>query len=262
MPNKYGQTVGAVLVATAVACSSPATPTSWLKTQSPDPPDQVTGVQMKMAGQVLDDNGRPVPDARVVVQYPSAGGPSIPPSVRCNDSPSGVFCWFATRTDSEGGYSVEFNPRQHPVYKLGYVYTIRDGYESDVQWVPESPSPVIRNMRIRPTRPLVPGGSTVVTLDSMSSLCTDLEDNWFEGARCETVVIESGAGMLTVEARSAAGGTLPAIYWYTTGNYAGRVTWPAPGTAAIPVRAGTFRVMVGIPDGFPTEQFNVTTSLK
>ena len=40
-------------------------------------------------------------------------------------------------------------------------------------------------------------------------------------SRCEIVVIESGAGMLNVEARPAAGGPAPSIFWYTTGNYAG-----------------------------------------
>ena len=81
-------------------------------------------------------------------------------------------------------------------------------------------------------------------------------------SRCEIVVIESGAGMLNVEARPAAGGPAPSIFWYTTGNYAGFITRPAPGAVAIPVRGGTYRVLVAVPEGAPSQQFNVTTTLR
>ena len=81
-------------------------------------------------------------------------------------------------------------------------------------------------------------------------------------SRCEMVVIESGAGMLNVEARPAAGGPAPSIFWYTTGNYAFPITRPAPGAVAIPVLGGTYRVLVAVPEGAPSQQFNVTTTLR
>ena len=145
---------------------------------------------------------------------------------------------------------------------MGFVYSFHDGYEHDVQWVPTSSSPAVRDMRLRPTRSIRAGESTVVSVDATSSLCTDLEDLWVMESRCEIVVIESGAGMLNVEARPAAGGPPPSIFWYTTGNYAGFITRPAPGAVAIPVRGGTYRVLVAVPEGAPSQQFDVTTTLR
>jgi hypothetical protein len=145
---------------------------------------------------------------------------------------------------------------------LGYVYSFLDGYENDVQWVPTDPAPVVRDMRLRRTRPILAGGSIVVAVEPTSSLCTDLEDLWAMGNRCEIVVIESGPGTLNVEARPASGGAAPSMFWYTTGNYAGLITRPAPGTVSIPVSGGTYRVLVAIPEGAASQQFNVTTSLR
>jgi len=145
---------------------------------------------------------------------------------------------------------------------LGFVYSFRDGYEHDVQWVPTASSPAVRDMRLRPTRSIPAGESIVVSVDATSSLCTDLEDLWVMESRCEIVVIESGAGMLNVEARPAAG-PAPSLFWYTTGNYGpGSITRPAPGAVAIPVRGGTYRVLVAVPAGAPSQQFNVTTTLR
>jgi hypothetical protein len=214
-----------------------------------------------MSGRVLDQNGAPVAGALVEVDYASAGGVSNPPS-NCPISPS--FCWLATRTNDRGEYSVEFAPRtwsEHG-WGFGYVYSFREGYEVDVQWVPTGSSPVVRDLRPRPTHSIPAGESTVVSVDATSSLCTDLEDLWAMENRCEIVVIESGAGMLNVEARPAAGGPAPSIFWYTTGNYAGFITRPAPGAVAIPVQGGTYRVLVGVPEGAPSQQFNVTTTLR
>lgn len=218
-----------------------------------------------MSGRVLDPNGIPVPGALVEVDYSPAGGASTPASY----CPFPSFCWLATRTDAVGAYSVEFEPQPWPGRTpgsgggtLGYVYSFLDGYEVDVQWVPTSASPVLRDMRLRPTRTIPAGGSVVVSVDATSSLCTDLEDLWALDHRCEIAVIESGAGILNVEARQAAGGPAPSIFWYTTGNYAGLITRPAPGAVAIPVRGGVYRIMVAIPDGAPAQQFNVTTTLR
>jgi len=213
-----------------------------------------------MSGRVLDQNGAPVSGALVEVDYMSAGGVSNPPS-HCPAQLSG-FCWLATRTNELGEYSVEFEPRTWSGRGLGYVYSLAEGYEADVQWVPTGPSPVVRNMRLRFTRSIPAGESTVVSVDATSRLCTDLEDLWVLDSRCEIVVIESGEGMLTVEARPAAGSPAPTILWYTGGNYAGFITRPAPGAVAIPVRGGTYRVLVAVPEGAPSQQFNVTTTLR
>ena len=253
-----------LLASLASACSSSdeasplPTPTS---PTLPTPPTPLAdGVRLQMSGRVLDQNGTPLSGALVVVNYSSAGGVSNPPS-HC--PVRGPYCWLATRTNDLGEYSVEFEPKPWPGRGLGFVDTLLHGYETDVQWVPTGSSPAVRDMRVRPTRSIPAGEATVVSVDATSSLCTDLEDLWgYVDHRCEIVVIESGAGMLTVEARPEGGGPAPSIFWYTTGDYAGLITRPAPGAVAIPVRGGTYRVLVGVPEGAPSHQFNVTTTLQ
>jgi hypothetical protein len=211
-----------------------------------------------MSGRVVDTDGAAVADAIVEVDYASGGGVSSPPS-HCPISAQ--FCWLATRTNALGEYAVEFDPRPWPGRGLGYVYSLRDGYEVDVQWVPVGPSPAVREMKLRPTRTIAAGQAVTISVQPTSSLCTDLEDNWALDRRCEIVVIESGPGTLTVEALPVTGPP-PTMMWYTTGNYAGLITRPAPGTVVIPAGGGTYRVMVAIPEGAAAQQFTVTTSLR
>jgi hypothetical protein len=213
-----------------------------------------------MSGRVVDENGVPVVGASVEVDYLTGGGTSIPPA-NCFASEA-PFCWLLARTNSLGEYSVEFNAVPWQNRGLGYAYAYADGHETDVQWVPVGAAPVVRNMRIPTTRPLRPGDSTMVTVDASSSLCTDLEGVFGYTSRCETVVIESGAGTLVIEARAISGDTVPLMYWYTSGNYAGLNTRPGPGIVSIPARGGTYRLFVGLPDGAAPQQFTVTTSLR
>lgn len=212
-----------------------------------------------MSGRVVDENGAPLADAGVAVDYSPAGGASSPPSF-CPSSAQ--FCWFATRTNDKGDYSVEFEPRPWPGRGLGFVYSFRDGHETDVQWVPVGISPAVRDMRLPTTRTIQAGASTLITVEPTSSLCTDLEDNWALESRCEIVVIESGPGSLNVEARAVSGSVVPFVWWYTTGNYDGFITRPGPGMVSIPVKGGTYRIMVAVPEGTARQQFNVTTSLR
>jgi hypothetical protein len=211
---------------------------------------------------VLDQNGAPVPGALVEVDYAPAGGASSPPSF----CPSADFCWLTTRTSALGEYSVEFAARTWRERgwprELGIVYSIHEGYDPDVQWVPTDSSPAVRDLRLRPTRSIPAGESTIVSVDGTSSLCTDVEDLWAMEYRCGIVVIESGPGTLNVEARAADDGLPPSIFWYTSGNYDGRITRPAPGAVAIPVRGGTYRVLVAVPEGSSSRQFTVTTALR
>ena len=264
-----------VLLASLASACSPSdeasprpTPTSPTPTSPIPPTPPANSGRLQMSGRVLDQNGTPVSGALVEVDYPAGGTSSNPPS-HC---PGFGFCWLVTRTNNLGEYSVEFEPHPRPgricgavpasSCGLGFVYSFHDGYEVDVQWVPIGFSPAVQDLRLRPSRSISAGASTVVLVDATSSLCTDLEDLWRMDSRCEIVVIESGAGVLHVEARPAAGGPAPSIFWYTSGNYAGLITRPAPGTVAIPVRGGTYRVLVAVPEGTPSQQFNVTTTLR
>jgi hypothetical protein len=239
--------------------SSRPTPTSPTPPTPPTPPiPPVDSERLQVSGRVLDQNGAPVSGVLVQLDYASAGGVSDPPSY----CPFAGFCRLTTRTNGLGEYSVEFEPRIWPGRGLGFVYSFHPGYEVDVQWVPTGSSPAVRDLRLRRPPSIPVGNSVVVSVDASSSLCTDLEDLWAMESRCEIVVIESGAGMLNIEARPVADGPAPVIFWYTTGNYAGFITRPAPGAVAIPVRGGTYRVLVAIPEGAPSQQFNVTTTLR
>jgi len=213
-----------------------------------------------MSGRVLDENGAPVAGTTVAVDYMAGAGTSNPPS-HCPTFQPGPFCWLATRTNELGEYAVEFYPQPWPNRGLGYVYTVRDGYHTDVQWVPVAPSPVVLNLRTRASRSILAGESTVVKVEPTSSLCSDLEDLFAMGSRCEIVLIESGPGTLRVEARAVSGDVAPQMFWYTTGNYGGLIE-RGPGFVSFLARGGMYRIMVGLPEGAPAQQFDVTTSLK
>ena len=219
-----------------------------------------------MSGRVLNENGVPQSDVIVEVDYATMPGSSSSPPSRCPLDPQ--FCWLLTRTNGRGEYEVEFEPRPWPAHELrapgslGYVYSYRNGYDLDVQWVPVGPSPAVRDLQLRRPRTILAGESIGITVEPTSSLCTDLEDLWAMRNRCELVVIESGAGTLTVEARGTSGGSVPLLFWYTSGNYGGLITRPAPGVVSIPARGGTYVILVGQPEGAPSQLFTVTTSLR
>jgi len=261
------RTACVLLTLLAAACSptegerqpGPTSPTPQTPPSAPTPPTSPTD-GLQLSGRVLDEDGAPVSGAIVEIDYASVGRASNPPS----NCPSALppFCWVAMSTNGQGEYSIEFHPGPWSNRGLGYVYSFAGGYEVDVQWVPTNGSPAVRDLRLRRTRSVPAGGSVAVLVDARSSLCTDLEDLWALDNRCEVVVIESGPGILNVEARPADGGAVPAMFWYTTGNYGGFITRPAPGSVAIPVRGGTYRVLVGLPEGEQAHQFNVTTTLR
>ena len=252
-----------LLAGLASSCSAPAatspTPTPS-PTPAPPPPPLPQVARLQLSGRVLDENGAPVAGTTVEVDYLAGAGVSNPPSTCPSVSP-GPYCWLATHTNELGEYAVEFYPQSWPNHGLGYVYTVRDGYETDVQWVPVGISPAVLNLKTPSSRRLLAGESTVVSVGPSSSLCSDLEDLFALGSRCEIVLIESAPGTLRVEARAVSGDVVPSIFWYTTGNYGGFIEKGA-GFISFLARGGMYRIMVGLPDGAPAQQFTVTTSLK
>lgn len=248
----------------AAACSTSDGAASRRGPTSPTAPTPPTilippvSARLQMSGRVLDENGTPVPGASVVLYYVSAGGVSSPPYSACHPGPSyGRHCWLSTSTNDLGEYSVEFDPLPWGSgFGLGYVNSYRDGYEGDTQWVPTSGSPAVRDLRLRRTRSILAGESIVVSVDATTSLC---HGEWVWASRCETFVIESGAGFLFVEARPEAGRPAPTILLYSSHDHS---PGPAPGVVAMKVLGGTYRVQVEVPEGAPSQQFNVTTSLR
>lgn len=210
---------------------------------------------------MLDENGAPVANASVTVNYRPRTTESNPP-LKCTPVPDSGFCWLTALTNETGHYAVEFDPKPWPQYGLGYIEVSRDGYETNVQWVPRASPPTIQNVKLRTSRTILAGASITVTVDPTSSLCTDFEDLWVFGDRCEIVNIEAGPGALLVEARAVSGNVVPLMYWYTSSNTTARPTIPAPGSLSIPAGGGLYRVLIGLPDGALAQRFNVTTSLQ
>lgn len=252
---------GCVLVAPLLSACSPSDeasprpiPTSPTVPTQPGPP--AAHGRYQMSGRVLDENGTPVPGVTIAVDYPSSGGASTPRS-HCPISPR--FCWLNTKTNDRGEYSVEFDPRSDGQIGFGFVYTSgTDGYQGDIQWVPTTDSPAVRDLRIRPMRPIRAGESLTVSVDATNSLCTDLDILFEWQTRCAMIAVESGAGILHVEGRSVSGGPAPSVFWASAGFWA----WPVPGELGRRVRAGTYYIFVGIPEGAPAQEFNVITTLR
>lgn len=226
-----------LLASAAIACS-PSAPTP---TALPTPP---LGQGFLMTGRVLNDSGSVVRHALVALDNAACAGSNSAPCT--------------TYTNDLGQYQFTVTART----ATSFVSAFADGYEVDIQWVPVGLPVTTRDLKLRATRPIPAGASTIVTVDGSSALCTDLEDNWKLDHRCEIVVIESGAGTLDVRASPVSGAAMPFMFWYTSGNYAGFIARPEPGLVSFAVRGGTYRVMVGLPDGWAPQQFNVTTSLR
>jgi hypothetical protein len=221
-------------------------------------------VRYQVSGHVTDEAGTPIADAYVAVDYHRGGGSYSNPPSQC--LPINDFCWLKTLTDGSGVYTAEFDAAPDLRYpgNMGYVYSFRAGFEANVQLLPTGATSVVRELRLRRTRTLAAGESTSVFADTDSSLCSDLEDLWALQSRCEVVRIAAdAAGTLLVEARPANdGGSVPVIYWATTGDYAGLPVRTAPGAVSIPVRGGTYQIFIGMPAGAAPQRFEVSTELR
>jgi hypothetical protein len=198
----------------------------------------------------------------VEVDYSSGGGPSSPPS---NCPAFATFCWLVTRTNGGGFYEAELqlSPRPLGVGVHGYIYTVDEGYETTVQPLTFG-SNVVQNLRLRRPRQIDVGQSMTVTVEPDSSLCSDLEDLFAFGYRCEYVrVAARSPGTLRIEMRADAGGVAPTVFWTTSGNYADIIVRSSdPSVVSIPIRGGVYRIMAGIPVGAPAQRVTVNTSMR
>ena len=235
-----------VAVVLTAACGSTPLPTSPAPTPTPIPsPTPVPSLptNMHLTGRVTDEAGSPLSGVLLEVDYSSGGGPSNPPS---NCPSIATFCWFVMRTNPSGYYEAEFqlSPRPLGGGVYGYIYSVDEGYMTNVQSLPFS-SNVIQNLRLRRPRRIDVGASTTVTVEPDSSLCSDLEDLFAFGYRCEYVTV------------------VPTVFWTTSGNYAGAIVRSSdPSTVSIPISGGVYNIMAGVPAGGPAQRVTVQTSMK
>ena len=217
---------------------------------------------MHLTGRVTDEGGSPLSGVLLEVDYSSGGGPSNPPS---NCPGIATFCWFLTRTNGSGYYEAEFQLSPRPLGGgiYGYIYSLVEGYSTNVQPIPFGSS-AVQNLRLRRPRRIDVGESATVTVEPDSSICLDLEDLYAYGYRCEYVtVVARSPGTLLVEMRTDAGGIMPTVFWTTSGNYTGPIVRSNdPATATIPISGGVYNIMAGIPVGAPTQRVTVNTSMR
>ena len=259
--------VACILLASLASACSPSdeaspqpNPTSPTLPTPPAPP--ASSGRLQMSGRVLDQNGTPLPGA-------SSRSTTRPPEESAIRRLTVL--WRASaglRQERTTWASIQSSSTHEPGRNV-------DGH---VNWVSSTlfttaSKSTSSGCRMAPLRRfgtcgsvpraaflLASRSSSRSTPRARSAQTSRIYGSWT--SRCELVVIESGAGILNIEARPAAGGPAPSIFWYTTGNYAGFITRPAPGAVAIPVRGGTYRVLVAVPEGAPSQQFNVTTTLR
>ncbi len=263
--------VAFLLAALACACQSPSapqvatgsgTPTAPASPTSPaPPPSSPSATRFHVTGVVTDENGLPLPGARVEVGYNRPAGDvfSDPPSF----CPTPLGCWFVVKTDAVGRYDVVFDAgpstRIGQTGSAGNITALGGGWH-DYQILPWGQSEIVQNLRVKRLRSIGIGGGTTVTISPDSSLCTDLEDLFALSYRCETVEVSVGAvGTVVVEARAESGGVVPTMFWATSGNYDGFPERSGPGTLTMRVRPGQVTILVGLPAGsFASERFNVS----
>lgn len=226
-------------------------------------PPQPSPTRYHVSGRVTDEAGSPIAGALVAVNHGRVQGSTT--TSTCPDFVQN-WCWLSTRTNASGEYAMEVEAgplrSSYGAPGIGYTYSFAPGYETNVQWVPAGGPLLTHNLQLRPERPIRPGESTSVSVGPTSMLCTDLEDLWVLGNRCEVIRVESAAGTLVVDVGPTGGAAPPLLFWATSGNYAGLITRTGPSTVSIPVRGGTYLLFVGIPEGAPTQRFDVTTSLQ
>ena len=256
--------VAVLIVALVSACDGPSTPTPTSPPPTPPGGSSPTVMRYHVSGSVTDETGSPIAATKLEIDYSRGGGLSSPPS-SCSTAP---FCVLQIHTNDGGFYEFVFEPGPGPVFGTngaGLIYSLREGYEVNMQLLPRGAPEIVQNLRLRRVRTVSAGDSITVSIEPDSSLCSDLEDWFILTSRCENVEILAGqAGTLTVEARATeASGIVPIVFFATSGEYT-RGQERQPGTVSVGVQAGKrYRIYVGIPSGIGAAQrFDVSTSLR
>jgi hypothetical protein len=220
-----------LLMESACAGSGPPTAPSSGPSTVPLPGSQV------LTGQVIDRaTARAIPGATVVFSQP-------------HPSPTAT-------TDSSGRYSLSGLPAPGGG---ALVWAMAGGFEDDIQYYRAE----AQDFRLYPIDLIPAGGSAIVTVRPDDSLCSNniLEPGWGVDHVCRLVRIEPAAGVLTVDAVPASGGSRPTLVAAVKAGT--RVLVERQGNpVSVEMSGGTTVVVsVAIAAGSPaTQSFTLTTS--
>jgi hypothetical protein len=239
--------------------TAPSAPPSPSPAPTPAPPTAPAATSFRVTGVVTDETGTPLHGLPLHFEF-AAGDFASVPELPCNS-----YCTIST--DAAGRYELSFKAIPISFYGspivAGLVHTWRAGHESNVQLLPLR-TDIVQHIRLRRSRVIHSGESFTSIIDPDSSMCTDLED-WFVWThRCDQVVIAAqSTGTLVVDGREGAGGgSVPYIFFQTTGNYTTAQN-VGTGVVSVGVRAGEkYTVLVGAPVHTPPAQrYEVKTFL-
>jgi hypothetical protein len=241
-----------LMVALGLACGSASAPTSPAPSASPQPSPAPGFARYTVSGRVTDETGVSIAAATVEVQYPP---------------PPGRFGAFVTTKTNDGGfYELAFDT-DRPLNWVGLsnvagvVNSFAAGYTPNSQLVPWGTPIFASNLRLHQARTIRAGESITVSIEADSSICSDQEDWFLSGNRCDSfTVLTDTAGTLSVEAREP-GAIVPIIFSATSGWYARQQL--GPGTVSLlQVRAGErYQLFVGVPNATVPRRYVVSTSV-
>jgi hypothetical protein len=241
----------AVLLAAACDGRGPTTPTSPSAPPAavPSPPRQ--SMSFEMTGVVTDDDGPPVPGAKVAVWRDYVDVPSM-------------------LTDGSGAYKLKFTAVPGSAYVLNwdpagtedavaFVTVEASGYEPYARYILGTTQDLVENIRLHRIKRITAGESAVLTIVPDDTVC--VLDVW-PGREliCGTLrVVAPDNGIMTVEAvPTQATSELPMLEFF--GNQTGA---PRANPTALRVTAGIeYTIKVEVPRGFTGSQsFVVKTSM-
>jgi len=240
------------VVMIAIGCgdtrSAPLPPPTDTPT-GPSPPPAPLG-NYQLSGIVTDDNDLPVADAPLTF-YANNSAKSVTTDARGHYAIA-IYGWDSSFDGNVGAAGA-------------IVYAGRGDYEAYVKAVPPGPADVVINLRLRHVRNINAGQSTVIAIDTESSVAYDREDWLRMDGVWETFHVRvAQAGTLTIVASSGAIAPSIAVFCVDVADNCETefVTAP-PGTAARRVKANSrFEIRLAIPAQMAPQRYDVATSLE
>jgi Carboxypeptidase regulatory-like domain len=219
----------------------------------------VQPMAFELTGTATDDDGQPVANANLTVEF------------LVSDAPYTRFSDVSGVTDGAGFYRIDFTAAPGVMHgppgtsaALALSYFSKLGYESDVRYVLGTTHDVSQSVHLYRIRRITAGESTVVTVAQDDTICDNNTQDyhpWPQEFVCRKVrVVAPSDGVMTFEAVSTLGGARPPLEVEIVGGY---YCCSLRNPMSIQVTAGTELVVsVEMPFGSTTSQsFTLNTSM-